>query len=129
MLRRAWAGGTPRPSAQLRATSDRRERVLRAGALGRGGRSGASPVAHRFSGGRVDAVPLPCPVARQAALTPARKVQMISSPALSNAHVQLQGAFPPKFVILILNYLMLGHNPTIGRPCLLQHVVREPRFG
>ena len=27
-----------------------------------------------------------------------------------NAHVQLQGAFSSKAVILILNYLMLGHN-------------------
>ena len=45
---------------------------------------------------------------------------------LANAHVQLQGAFPSKFVILNVRYLMLEHNPTISkvRPCLLQHVVR-----
>ena len=30
----------------------------------------------------------------------------------SNAHVQLQGNFLSKFVLLISNYLMLGHNPT-----------------
>ena len=30
---------------------------------------------------------------------------------------------------LIVGYRMLVHNPTIGRPCLLQHVVRAQRFG
>ena len=29
---------------------------------------------------------------------------------MPNAHVQLQGAFPSKFAILILHYLMLAHN-------------------
>ena len=29
---------------------------------------------------------------------------------LANAHVQLQGAFPSKFVNLNFRYLMLGHN-------------------
>ena len=37
-----------------------------------------------------------------------------------------RGLFSSKFENLILHYLMLGHNPTIGRPCLLQHVVRPP---
>ena len=38
------------------------------------------------------------------------------------------GLSPFTFVILILNYLMLGHNPTTSkvRPRLLQRVVRWP---
>ena len=112
MLGRTWAGGTPRPSATQRATEARSAGVLRAGALGCGGPSGASLAAPRSSGGGRDAAELPRIAAGYAQLPLARKVQMLFSPALSNAHVQLRGAFGDGLVILILHYLMLGHNPT-----------------
>ena len=112
MVGHTWAGGTPQPSAAGEPRRRASAGVLRAGALGRGGPSRASPAALRSAGGGVDAVQLPCPAASQAQLPPAGKVQMLFSPALSNAHVQPQGAFLSKFVLLNLKYLMLAHNPT-----------------
>ena len=106
-----WAGGTP-----TRAPRRKQRRALGEpsdpAAEPSGGVQGASLAALRSAGGGVDAVPLPYSVASQAPLPPARKVQMPLSPALSNAHVQLRGTSGGRLVILILNYLMLGHNPT-----------------